>query len=130
MPTNVKIPLQESLEPVYLLLVAIRSTEHRAVIDFVQRLLVAVAAAAIWSTIPLTIRLLTTMKRRSGLYFCAILITTLGISVRQVGVLTLWLTPTAPWVIRRLLVEAGTIAMVSGFSVVLVSGPHSLDVIM
>jgi hypothetical protein len=84
-----------------------------------------VAAAAIWSTVPLTIRLLTTMKRRSGWYFYAILTTTLGISTRQIGVLTLWLTPNVPWVIRRLLVEAGTIAMVSGFSVVLVSTDHS-----
>jgi hypothetical protein len=60
------------------------------------------------------------MKRRSGLYFWAILITSFGISVRQVGVLTTWLTPTCPWVIRRILIETGSIAMISGFSTVLV----------
>jgi hypothetical protein len=67
------------------------------------------------------IRLFTTMKRRSGLYFYAILITSCGISIRQMGVLTLWLTPKCPWVIRRILIEAGSIAMVSGFSTVLAS---------
>jgi hypothetical protein len=85
-----------------------------------SRLLIAMTAVAIWSTVPLVIRLLTTMKRRSGLYFYAILVTSCGISIRQIGVLTLWLVPKCPWVIKRLLVEAGSVAMVSGFSTVLV----------
>lgn len=76
---------------------------------------------AIWSTVPLIMRLLTTMKRRSGLYFYAILITSCGITTRQFGILTLWLIPGCPWILRRLLVEVGTIAMLSGFSIVLVS---------
>jgi hypothetical protein len=94
-------------------------------------LLIALAAAAIWATVPLTIRLFTTMKRRSGVYFYAILITTWGITVRQIGVLTLWFifTPNVPWVVRRILVEAGSIAMVSGFSVVLVSVPNFFSII-
>ncbi|KAH7378372.1 hypothetical protein DE146DRAFT_318321 [Phaeosphaeria sp. MPI-PUGE-AT-0046c] len=83
--------------------------------------MVAMGSIAIWSMVPLVIRLLTTMKRRSGLYFYAILITSCGISTRQFGILTLWLIPGCPWVLRRLLVEVGTIAMVSGFSVVLYS---------
>jgi hypothetical protein len=88
------------------------------------------SAVAIWSTIPLVVRLLTTMKRRSGLYFYAILVTSLGISVRQIGVLTLWLPSRCPWVIRRILVEAGSVAMVSGFSVVLVriSNQHTWEI--
>jgi hypothetical protein len=83
--------------------------------------MVAMGSIAIWSMIPLSIRLLTTMKRRSGLYVYAILITSCGIATRQFGIFTLWLIPGCPWVLRRLLVEVGTIAMVSGFSVVLVS---------
>ena len=88
--------------------------------------LIAVAAVAIWSTISLTIRLFTTLKRRSGLYFYAILITSWGIAVRQIGVLTLYFTPKCPWVIRRMLVEVGWVTMVSGFSVVLVSYPNTI----
>jgi hypothetical protein len=61
------------------------------------------------------------MKRRSGLYFYAILVASLGISIRQAGVVTLYLAPKCPWVLRRILVEAGTVAMVSGFSTVLVT---------
>lgn len=79
------------------------------------------SAVSIWATVPLITRLFTTMKRRSGLYFYSILITTIGISVRQIGVLTVWFSPHCPWAVRRILVEAGSMAMISGFSLVLVS---------
>jgi hypothetical protein len=67
------------------------------------------------------------MKRRSGLYFYAILIASLGISIRQIGVVTIYLTPKCPWVLRRILVEAGSVAMISGFSTVLVINSLLLD---
>jgi hypothetical protein len=86
------------------------------------------SAMAIWATVPLVIRLFTTMKRRSGMYFYAILITSFGISIRQIGVLTLWLPSRCPWVIRRILLEAGSIAMVSGFSLVLVCIPNQHEI--
>ncbi|KAH7378193.1 hypothetical protein DE146DRAFT_673340 [Phaeosphaeria sp. MPI-PUGE-AT-0046c] len=84
--------------------------------DHAYRLCIAMSAISIWSTVPLTTRLLTTMKRRSGLYFYSILITSIGISVRQIGVLMVWFTPHCPWAIRRILIEVGSMAMVSGFS--------------
>ncbi|KAH7386671.1 hypothetical protein DE146DRAFT_665369 [Phaeosphaeria sp. MPI-PUGE-AT-0046c] len=89
--------------------------------DHAYRLCIAMSAISIWSTVPLTTRLLTTMKRRSGLYFYSILITSIGISVRQIGVLMVWFTPHCPWAIRRILIEVGSMAMVSGFSLVLYS---------
>lgn len=88
--------------------------------DDAYRLCIAMSAVSIWSTVPLVTRLFTTMKRRTGLYFYSILITSIGISVRQIGVLTVWFSPHCPWTIRRILIEAGSLAMVSGFSLVLV----------
>lgn len=82
---------------------------------------VAFASIAIWSTIPLTIRLLTTLKRRSGLYFYSILITSWGLSIRQIGFVVQFLAPSRPWHIALFLSQAGWIAMVSGFSLVLYS---------
>ncbi|KAF2036522.1 hypothetical protein EK21DRAFT_44425, partial [Setomelanomma holmii] len=79
------------------------------------------AAIAIWATFSLTIRIFTTLKRRYGLYFWALLVASWGISVRSIGILTIYLTPNCPWAIRRMLVETGWVAMTSGFSVVLYS---------
>ncbi|OAL52286.1 hypothetical protein IQ07DRAFT_597923 [Pyrenochaeta sp. DS3sAY3a] len=82
---------------------------------------VAFASVAIWSTIPLTIRLLTTLKRRSGLYFWSILITSWGLSIRQIGFVVQFLAPSRPWHIALFMSQVGWIAMVSGFSIVLYS---------
>ncbi|KAH7093220.1 hypothetical protein FB567DRAFT_587661 [Paraphoma chrysanthemicola] len=84
-------------------------------------ILTAAAAIAIWATVSLTIRILTVLKRRSGLYFWALLIATWGISIRQLGILTIYLFPGCPWAVRRILVESGWVAMVTGFSTVLYS---------
>jgi hypothetical protein len=89
--------------------------------DSICSILVGLTAVAIWCTISLIIRILTTMKRWSGVYFYAILATSLGISIRQIGVVTIFLSPNCPWLLRRMLVEIGTVAMISGFSTVLVS---------
>jgi hypothetical protein len=89
--------------------------------DDICSMLVGLTAVAIWCTISLTIRILTTMKRWSGVYFYAILATSLGISMRQIGVVTLFLSPNCPWVLRRMLIEVGSVTMISGFSTVLVS---------
>ncbi|KAF2820425.1 hypothetical protein CC86DRAFT_429166 [Ophiobolus disseminans] len=83
--------------------------------------LIAAAAIAIWSTVSLTIRILTVLKRRSGLYFYSLIVASWGIAIRQIGILTIYLAPNCPWVVRRMLVETGWVAMVSGFSVVLYS---------
>ncbi|KAF2108263.1 hypothetical protein BDV96DRAFT_672399 [Lophiotrema nucula] len=82
---------------------------------------VAFASVAIWSSIPLTIRLLTTMKQRHGLYFYAILTCTWGLCVRQIGYLLQYLVHDAPWWLCNILSQCGWICMVTGFAVVLYS---------
>jgi hypothetical protein len=82
---------------------------------------VSFAAVAIWSTVPLTLRLLTTLKRRSGVYFWSLIVTSWGLSVRQIGFLTQFLVPRCPWILSLILAQGGWVAMVTGFSVVLYS---------
>ncbi|KAF2489065.1 hypothetical protein BU16DRAFT_440592, partial [Lophium mytilinum] len=82
---------------------------------------IAFAAVAIWSSVPLTIRLLTTLKKRSGLYFYSILITTWGLSIRQLGYVLQFLVPSTPWPLGDLMAQLGWVAMVTGFSTVLYS---------
>jgi hypothetical protein len=82
---------------------------------------IAFASIAIYSTLPLTIRLLTTLKRRRGLYFWSVLLTSWGLCIRQIGILTSFLARGCPWVLRLLLAQVGWVMMVSGFSLVLYS---------
>ncbi|KAF2730070.1 hypothetical protein EJ04DRAFT_397684, partial [Polyplosphaeria fusca] len=82
---------------------------------------IAFASVAIWSSIPLTIRLFTTLKRRRSLYFYSILTCTWGLSIHQIGYLIQGLAPNAPWVLALILSQLGWIWMVTGFSVVLYS---------
>jgi hypothetical protein len=82
---------------------------------------VAFASIALWTTLTLTTRILTTFKRFSGLYFYSLLFTSWGIAIRQIGCITLFFAPNCPWIIKRMLVEVGWVAMVSGFSMVLYS---------
>jgi hypothetical protein len=82
---------------------------------------IALASISIYSTLPLTIRLLTTLKRRRGLYFWSVLLTSWGLCIRQIGILTSFLARGCPWVLRLLLAQVGWVMMVSGFSLVLYS---------
>lgn len=61
------------------------------------------------------------MKRRSGLYFWSILITSWGLSIRQIGYITEFLVPSCPWILSLILSQSGWVAMVTGFSMVLYS---------
>ncbi|KAL6702833.1 hypothetical protein ACN47E_000919 [Coniothyrium glycines] len=82
---------------------------------------VAFAAIALWSTVPLTIRVLTTLKKRSGLYFWSLLATTWGLCIRQIGFLAKSVPGSCPWQVSQVLLQIGWIAMVTGFSTVLYS---------
>jgi hypothetical protein len=76
---------------------------------------------AVWSSVPLTIRLFVTLKRRRGIYFWAILITSWGLSIREIGYILQFLVPSSPWLLNSIIAQAGWVAMVSGFAVVLYS---------
>lgn len=86
-----------------------------------QSLFIAFGAVALWSTLALTIRLLTTVKKRSGMYFYAILVTTWGLSLRQIANFIQFYAPSCPWQLGFTLQQAGWVGMITGFSMVLYS---------
>ncbi|KAH9876401.1 hypothetical protein J1614_003532 [Plenodomus biglobosus] len=79
------------------------------------------SAIALHSTLPLTLRLFTTLRHRTGLYSHAVLITSWGLSLRQLGILTSFLPRRNLWIPRLILVHIGWPMMVTGFSLVLYS---------
>lgn len=85
------------------------------------RLFIAFGAVAIWSTLSLTIRLLTTLKKRSGIYFYSVLIAAWGLTIRQVGNFIQFYAPRCPWQIGFTMQQLGWVGMISGFSMVLYS---------
>jgi hypothetical protein len=87
----------------------------------VTRLVSAFTSLALWSSIPLTLRLLFTFQRYHGLYFWSICITTWALNIRTIGFLLRYIVPTCPWEISTTMFELGWVGMVSGFSVVLYS---------
>ena len=86
-----------------------------------RSLFIAFGAVAFWSTLTLTIRLLTTMKKRSGIYFYSILIATWGLTIRQVGNFIQFYAPRCPWQVGFTMQQLGWVRMISGFSMVLYS---------
>ncbi|KAH8723747.1 hypothetical protein GQ44DRAFT_684417 [Phaeosphaeriaceae sp. PMI808] len=82
---------------------------------------IAFAAVALWSTVSLTVRIMATLKRRSGLYFWSVLTTSWGLCIRQIGVLTSFLARRCPWILRLVITQLGWVMVVSGFSMVLYS---------
>jgi hypothetical protein len=82
-------------------------------------LFIAFASIAIWSSIPLTFRLFLTIKRRRGLYFYAILITTWGLSAREVGYMLTILAGNPFWPLGDILAQVCWVMMVTGFAVML-----------
>lgn len=84
-------------------------------------LFIAFGAVALWSTLTLTIRLLTTLKKWSGIYFFSILTTTWGLTTRQIGNFVQFYAPSCPWQIGFVMQQLGWVGMITGFSMVLYS---------
>jgi hypothetical protein len=82
---------------------------------------ISFGAVAVWSSVPLTVRLFVTLKRHRGIYFWAILVTSWGLSIREIGYILQFLVPSSPWLLYNILAQAGWVAMVSGFAIVLYS---------
>ncbi|KAL1795383.1 hypothetical protein ACET3X_007199 [Alternaria dauci] len=76
---------------------------------------------AIWSTLTLTIRLFTTLKKRSGVYFYSILVATWGLTIRQVGNFIQRYAQRCPWQVGFTMQQIGWAGMITGFSMVLYS---------
>jgi hypothetical protein len=86
-----------------------------------RRLYISFSAIAIWSSVPLTLRLVVTLKRQRTIYFWAILATSWGLCIRAVGYLLKLLVPSSPWALNNALALGGCVPMVTGFSFVLYS---------
>lgn len=75
-------------------------------------------------TVELTIWVLYTFRRYSGLYFWSVLVTTWGVTLHAVGFVLKDCVPRCNWIISTTVAEMGWISMVTGFSVVLYSRLH------
>jgi len=82
---------------------------------------IAFGAVAIWSTLTFAIRLLTTLKKGSGIYFYSVLITAWSLTIRQIGNFIQFYAPRCPWQIGFTMQQLGWVGMISGFSMVLYS---------
>jgi hypothetical protein len=76
---------------------------------------------AIWSSVPLTLRIFVNLKSHRGLYFWAMLVTSWGICIRSLGYILLLEVPSSPWGLSISMVQDGWVMMVSGFAVILYS---------
>ncbi|KAI9751571.1 MAG: hypothetical protein M4579_006006 [Chaenotheca gracillima] len=79
---------------------------------------------ALYMTLELTLQVYFTFKRRSGLYFWSILITTWGVTLHAIGFILKLLVPGTNWILSNTLAEIGWVGMVTGLSFVLYSRLH------
>ena len=82
-------------------------------------ILLSFNSVAVWSSVPLTLRLFATLKNRRGLYFRSILCASWGLTVRGIAYFVQYLAPKTPWFAPMMFSQLGWIFMVSGFAIVL-----------
>ncbi|KAF2008745.1 hypothetical protein BU24DRAFT_456016 [Aaosphaeria arxii CBS 175.79] len=82
-------------------------------------ILICFQCVAIWSTVPLTIRMFATIRDKRSLYFRATLASSWGLSLRSQAYLMGYYNRSIPWWIYGTLSQIGWILMVSGFALVL-----------
>lgn len=87
-------------------------------------LLVAMLTLAIYMSILVDIKALTTFKRRNTLYFWSILITSWGIISHSLGIILKWFVGSCPWQVNTAFASFGWWGMVTGQSLVLYSRLH------
>lgn len=87
-------------------------------------LLVAMLTLAIYMSILVDIKALTTFKRRNTLYFWSLLITSWGIISHSLGIILKWFVGSCPWQVNTAFASFGWWGMVTGQSLVLYSRLH------
>lgn len=87
-------------------------------------LIASFCAVAYWMSTELLVLVYVTFKRRSGLYFWSIVITTIGIILQTTGYLIKEFVPQCPHILTTIICKVGWMSNVSGFSVVLWSRLH------
>jgi hypothetical protein len=77
-------------------------------------------SVAIWSSVPLTLRLFTAIKDRRSLYFRAMLLSSWGLTLRAIAYWLRYFSGRGvPWWLFGLMTQGGWVCMVSGFALVL-----------
>lgn len=87
-------------------------------INPVCSILLSFNCVAIWSAVPLTIRMFATIRDKRSLYFRATLISSWGLSLRSQAYLMGYYGRSIPWWVYGPLSQLGWICMVSGFALV------------
>lgn len=100
---------------------SLSAIDLRVIAKSLKRIFIAFGAVAVWSSVPLTLRLFVTLKRHGGVYFWSILATSWGLCIREIGYILSFLVPGSPLWLTSIFSQGGWIAMVLGFSVMLYS---------
>jgi hypothetical protein len=87
-------------------------------------LIASFCAVAYWMSIELLVLVYVTFKRRSGIYFWAIIVTTLGIILQTTGYILKSFENSCPHILVVIICKVGWVSNVSGFSIVLWSRLH------
>lgn len=87
-------------------------------------ILVAMLTLAIYMSILVDLKTLTTFKRRNTLYFWSLLITSWGIISHSLGIVLKWFVGSCPWEVHTAFASFGWWGMVTGQSLVLYSRLH------
>lgn len=87
-------------------------------------LIASFCAVAYWMSLELLVLVYVTFKRRTGLYFWSIIVTTLGIILQTTGYLVKEFAHFSPPILTTIICKIGWISNVTGFSIVLWSRLH------
>lgn len=87
-------------------------------------LIAAFCAVAYWMSIELLVLVYVTFKRRTGIYFWSIVITTIGIVLQATGYLMKEFAQSSPKILTTIICKIGWVSNVTGFAIVLWSRLH------
>ncbi|KAH7380183.1 hypothetical protein BKA66DRAFT_610020 [Pyrenochaeta sp. MPI-SDFR-AT-0127] len=87
-------------------------------------LIASFCAVAYWMSIELLVLVYVTFKRRTGLYFWSIVITTVGLILQTTGYLVKEFAHSSPPILTTIICKIGWVSNVTGFSIVLWSRLH------
>lgn len=87
-------------------------------------LIASFCAVAFWMSIELLVLVYVTFKRKSGVYFWSIIITTIGIILQTAGYLIKEFAPGCPIILTTIICKVGWVSNVTGFAIVLWSRLH------
>ncbi|KAL8928036.1 MAG: hypothetical protein Q9172_001091 [Xanthocarpia lactea] len=87
-------------------------------------ILVAMLTLAIYMSAIVDLKVFTTFKRRNGIYFWSLLVTSWGIMSHSLGIILKWFVGSCPWYVNTAFASFGWWGMVTGQSLVLYSRLH------